>query len=554
MATLAPPKQHLAAACVDASDDLLLCVFAPLSLVERLRLATVSKRWLRLLLAHLRIPREHAWRAVSVVQRAGDSLRSLSLESLAETPDWESTLAGILRALPAGGGTNLSTCVIWEPTDTVLVDDIPFLSPGQAKQLRASCPRLDASTRLAFCAKHPAQALALLDALPGRHAVRLLPATAKPAPALQEQLSLLLRHPRLCALQIGEISDTLSSSRPTARAAAFVDAALAAVAEAVQRGGDGRCSLEHLCVVDGKGRPPQTGPALLGAAAAAGAFRAAPDAPGAGQQCSLRSLRLVGAHLRRDFVRSVLAASAGSLRHLSTNVDKAFFEPDGEDGGAGGAGGAAELEAVSALVELMGKLESLSVADWAAGLWAADHDSHDDDAPVLPWLTPLIASPDCRVRCLALAGGYVDSEPDDDYEADFPDGGCPAIPDQGSFLHALSENSSLHKLKIEGYGFTFHTTAMLAYGLAARSAPLLSLDLSLSMLTNDDGAPPSPPARPASPCGSLLSTAHTAVTISRLRSSLSQGAWLGSSRRRACGAPLVPPFRALPVRHSFKRD
>lgn len=175
---LAPTEKpcHAAAARIlEASNDILALVFASLSLVERLRLVTVSKRWLRLLLADLRFPREHVWRAPVVVKRAGSALRSLTLAGVGELFTRNCAIRELVRALSGCPGSQLSSVVTLEPTavgDDNYWENGPALSAEQAMQLVASCPHLDRRTRLCLRAEAgAAQAVAMLDALPGSHAV-----------------------------------------------------------------------------------------------------------------------------------------------------------------------------------------------------------------------------------------------------------------------------------------------------------------------------------------------------------------------------------------------
>lgn len=64
-----------AAARLEASDDILMATFDSFSLVERVRLATVSRRWQRLLCGELRFPAWLMWRMPAIVERAKDDLR-----------------------------------------------------------------------------------------------------------------------------------------------------------------------------------------------------------------------------------------------------------------------------------------------------------------------------------------------------------------------------------------------------------------------------------------------------------------------------------------------
>lgn len=150
-------QRHDPAACLEASDDMLARVLSPLGLDERLRLATVSKRWNRLLYSELRFPSWHAWRIPAVIRRVGSALRVLDISHVLADRDHiaKDRLPGLLSALGDGAGAELRTLNALSFTDNerTLWDyplrDLPFFTPEQAFQLRASCPLLDASTRLA---------------------------------------------------------------------------------------------------------------------------------------------------------------------------------------------------------------------------------------------------------------------------------------------------------------------------------------------------------------------------------------------------------------------
>lgn len=207
---LALPGHAGAAARLDASDDMLMRLFSPLALVERLRLATVSKRWRRLLQSELHFPTWHNWRAPAVARRAGSALRVLDISTFCICDNSSKLIEGLVAVLGGAAGTALHTLIAWDDAgESNPMWGPPSFSPEQALQLSASCPRLDSSTRVAMRVCGAEEAVRLLDALPGRHAVLLMaPAVASDATQLDAAtaepaaLDALLRHPRLCGLSV----------------------------------------------------------------------------------------------------------------------------------------------------------------------------------------------------------------------------------------------------------------------------------------------------------------------------------------------------------------
>jgi hypothetical protein len=127
---------------------------------------------------------------------------------------------------------------------------VALLSTAQAFQLAASCPRLEASTRLAVMASGAAEALALMRALPGRHAVQLkCPDSIASQVDESEALRALLRHPSLCGLDI-----CFEGEPPSIDVGVWCAAAYAAVVDALSPNGQCEgCTLEHLRIKDSLG-------------------------------------------------------------------------------------------------------------------------------------------------------------------------------------------------------------------------------------------------------------------------------------------------------------
>lgn len=462
-----------AAARLEASDDVLLVIFARLSVEERLRFACVSRRWQRLVQAELCFPRYLLWRATAIVRRAGHALRMLDVSS-GRGEDGQKLLDKILPALVDGAGAELRTLVAWvaqgdsEPTDPL--NGLPLLSSKEALRLLASCPHLDVSTRLSVRAEGAAQAVALLDALPGRHAVFLSPpaeppgASGAPFPpaddAEQAALRALLRHPRLCAL--GVSVPAWDESEPW-RADSWFDAhALPAIVDALGPQGqrDG-CSLEHLRVEEYPSDEMARTPAFPDAAAVAAAFSAArPPMP----ECSLRSFAVIHQTLP-SFVRGVLAASAGSLTALNANFSISLVDTDSVDG-------AATLAAV---------LRHVGPSLQALQMTMCDGEGQPDSAP-LCGLAPLLASPGCRLRSLrlcdvdltqlALADAW---QPAGDDFSEEPEGGSTTA--LQCLVEALADNRSLRALHLPRVKFLESQIAALATALASRAVPLDSVTL-----------------------------------------------------------------------------
>lgn len=452
-------QSSAAAARLEASDDALMCIFKPLSLIERLRLVLVSKRWLRLLLADVRVPRDHARRMPAIVRWVGTALRSLRLEELRGAPDSEFVLAEILKALlPEGVGEQLRTLIMWQPADA---DDLerPTCCPaGFAKLLGAACPRLDASTRMAVVAKSAAEAVEMLDAVPGRHHLRLLQSRGgeQSLEDLRQQLVALLRHPRLSAFTIIE----LNTFAPGADADDWFHAVVAAVGDAVQRRGADGCPLEHVYVGMNPFYEGRDGGELLNASTVAAAFEGAATG-------RLQSLQL-SYGISPENARSLLTASRGSLRHLSINAGHVLADASH--------GGAAALAAL--LGRVGGDLESLELKD---SIGVADDPDPSPLQSLSAGLAPLLSSADCRVRALALVGNNPAADP---FNVEPPD----AHPDSAPFFAAVAANRSLKRIGIASSALWPRGVERLAAALAARATPLQALVLTGEAL-GPSGAP-----------------------------------------------------------------
>lgn len=476
-------KHRAAAALVEASDHALLLVFSSFTLEQRLCFATVSRRWQQLLLSELRFPSWLIWRLPTVLQRAGSALRVLDVSVVrADNLEEPGALAELVQSLSGTAGAELRTLIVCDGTvgslSRFVAQRREVLSPKQALQLIASCPRLDASTRLAVYAAGASEAIALLNALPGRHAVELRP----PMASIDERdaLRTLLRHPRLAdlSLRLSERSDA-----PHGRA--WLDAALAAILDALSPQGQLEgCSLHRLWLNDERAgmNPPgavafpdaaAVAQALAGRAAAGGPTAAAPL-----QRCSLESFFYTGCGVPRAFVRGVLAATCGSLRrlHCGDALGDGRLVPDAAPAGPA---------ALTALLEHIGpSLETLSFTD-------------DGESSLLPGIAPLLASPACRLRSLSV--GQVDFDKLRALEEANSEAGAAAGADLAqaalapfrSILHALAANRSLRDLRFAGLVDLGAPAAMhLGAALAARACPLDSLHLPLSnpMVPNCEGA------------------------------------------------------------------
>lgn len=457
-----------AAVLVESSDDLLLKVMSIFELEERLRLTTVSKRWHRLLLADLRFPSWHIWRAPSLVRRVGSGVRVLDVSGIAdyclrfeqkENPPI--LLSALLRVLSGGAGAELRTLVSWAPADwndggndrgTERIAGLlaVSLTLDQAVQLRAACPHLDSSSRLAVRASGAAQAVALLDALPGRHDLLLSPPSPLPAPIPGDEaaaLAALVRHPRLSGLSLHR-----SESDDKALIGPWVDAALDSLVDALN--GPGGCVLEHLAVdvaaADARDdvAPPQTEPLPAPVAEAPGAAAAANGA------CGLRSFSLLDG-IRSRHLHGVLTASRGTLRHLHFEP----WHPDADED-------APLLDEVIRLISAS-PLESLAIAFRDQGA--------SSQAPAVLAIASLLAARDCRLRTVALGllniPGLALLSP-----ADSPaPGDEPASNPFSVLLNALSSNRSLRVIDASTMQWSDSHAALLGSALCVRAAPLDSL-------------------------------------------------------------------------------
>lgn len=429
---------------------LLACIFAPLSLVERLRLATVSKQWLRGLLADLRFPREHAWRASPIVRRAGDALRSLHVAPLHDVNDRERTLAGIVRALCGGAGAQLRSFVMWDPPQdaTRLEESAAFLSAPQALQLGAACPHLDASTRLALSAE-AAKAVAVLDAVPGRHAVSLVESDESDEAdddeshraaegAAQEAV---VRHPRLFAL----ILTCSYSTEPYC-----FGAALAALGEAM-RLGEPSTALEHLYVNDdGSGDTSYFDESETRRLSNDGEVAAAATA--SDRRSCLKSLSVIRTPPLYRTTHKVVGAGHTALQHLSIVVT---------DTPCGGMMSELLEPSSKAMETLALLIESYNYGDWPETGFVHD-------------IATFIASADCRLRTLILQGISLPEL------ATKPNRRTLQRPDpHATELHrlaaALAGNRSLTAFELWYFEWDDEDLAQIAAALAARALPLRRL-------------------------------------------------------------------------------
>lgn len=315
MSSAGPPSQFAAAATrVEGVDELLLSVFRPFTLIERLRLTLVSKRWQRLLLNELCVPPRHLGRAPMLIRRAA-GLRRLDITGFHQETGEHHDLQLVLRGLSGIVGAQLREFVMWNVDALAANDALSRLSPEAALELKTSCPHLDSGCRLLLHAHSAMQAVELLDALPGRHAVRI--AASTPLDAERAALQSLARHPRLAALDARSAPPTSAAGDEIAALSArwYADAVAAVKAALVS----GESSLELLLLV---GRPwiPTGEPAFASADDAEACFTQ--HAPAPVPMCALRSLEVVShggppdGGVNNSFLRSVLPIARGSLRLL----------------------------------------------------------------------------------------------------------------------------------------------------------------------------------------------------------------------------------------------
>lgn len=479
MAPVANATCCTAAAQVAAINDIMMQVFAHLGLAERLRLAAVCKEW-RSALSELRVPRELAWRTGSIVRAAGPSLRNLCLPQFWQAGCWKITSEDLVQALlRSGAGAELHSLVLWELPEQASSEEgsFSYLSSEHASSLISACPNLGPSTRIPFGISTAAAAISLLDALPGRHGVQLVPPVEPEyrfeseelvfelsgnSPAYLQQL---LRHPRMAAM---DLDNANYQSDERGYAEACMQKAYAAILDGLSFDGQaGGCSIQHLrtwnCDVSGWGEF-----ACFGSSAQAvhAAFDAAAAAePGGAPPCSLESLHVPDGMMDNAFLTAVLLAcghGGGQLRNLYIEeLSQVVQAPDEREGGWG--------SALPALLEricgMPPRLESLSIK--------TDRNLYEGSLD-LGVLTGILASDRCRLRSLVCGGACLDSLADV-YDLDSSDADAE---EAGSFFCALSANQSLRTLALPCCRPTGGCTRRLMSAIAQRAAPLEALDIS----------------------------------------------------------------------------
>lgn len=174
-----------ALAAAEASDDILLRVFEPLTLAQRLRLSTVSKRWHRLLLSKLPIPHSAAAHVSDLCARAGSNLRSLDIDEALRCVRLDDLMKVLCNT---DAGRQLQRLLMWwgSPEGVGLLRGVG-ITVAQALQLAAACPHLEElGTTCVIETDGGARAAAsALAVLPGRHVLVLTTPrlTAGPAAA-----------------------------------------------------------------------------------------------------------------------------------------------------------------------------------------------------------------------------------------------------------------------------------------------------------------------------------------------------------------------------------
>lgn len=463
-----------AAIRLEGIDALLLLVFAPLGLVERARLLTVSKRWQRLLLTELRAGETAPQHLLPLIVRAGSALRALDVSSTRYL-----FIDELLRALSGPAGSELRELVAFVPRGDV--GEQPkhrtcfILNPDMAERLRAACPRLDDSSRLYLIAPGAVAALAMLSDLPGRHFLQLMPPRI-PLPSWSPEESSALhavaRHQRVAAMTLFVSSYfRFAASDPRYVWAAAAEDAL------IDAFGTGECFVEHLDVktshglADGEQGPsPLTSAAVAAAVAAAAASAAAtaaaaaqlqPQAGGVGvggggggcrPQRGLLSFSTMEV-ARPSLLAGILARSRGSLRALRLG---ALFPP-------------LQPPALAAILSLFAAtgdedesppLRSLSV-----------HVAHLDAAAAAAF-AQLLSSPTSRLHTLQLLGD-AGAAPEDMPTAT-EDEAVDLTPWE-SFLHGLVRNASLTRVDLRSSTITPGGVMMLGAALSARATAIQEL-------------------------------------------------------------------------------
>lgn len=333
------------------------------------------------------------------------------------------------------------------------------------------------------------QAVLLLDALPGRHAVLLeAPAAThgtpgRPAPDELAGLSTLLRHPRLSGLGLRQFCAAIPDDDEPRRRDddPWFIAALSATVDALgARGQLEGCSIEHLWVDCGWScsfdqdvyrafaDTVQVEETFFGTAAVVE------------QQpvCSLRNFTLQGYRAHKQHIRGILAASRGCLRHLAIKNSSALVGRD-----------PALLCAV--LSHIGPSLETLSLDG---------SNYYDFDQTTLPAVAQLFSAPDCRLRTLRLGGALLEGDSaGGDSDADAAEaglmraGGTPLH----RFLSSLSRNLSLRRIDLAGFFWNPRGAALFGAALAARAAPLDAVKLTADYMHPGMGVCGPAGARPA---------------------------------------------------------
>lgn len=447
--------RQLAAVRLEASDDILLKIFSSLTLKEKLQLESTSKRWRRLLLSELRVPRAAAGSVRALCSRAASSLVSLDMSRAGE--DCETNLQRLVDVLSGEAGRNLRGLVMYHVCND-RVGHEPSLSLEQALQLAAACPRLEADkTRLRLSVVGAANAAAALAALPGLHSLVVTPPSEADfaSRAHDDDWDPVLTSNRLFAFTIaGPFSHECPQLNP------WFDAAFDGLLPLLQ---SGRCpNLEFLIIDDGAAAAPTQLPdaalgMLLGAAEARRQRGGAP-------LCRLRGFQAPMRGRHPAFTAAVIAAAAGQLRALDLRCGTSLA-------------GAAPLASIFTAV-------GDSLREFGVQRSDMNHAS----------LSPLgdqLAAPGCKLRELFVT----ENEAFDDAAALEQQALAPPgeLTPYERFLRALSGNASLRELTLAGCGGRAET-AMLAAALSVRAAPLEKLDIISQDTARGSGGETSNPA------------------------------------------------------------
>lgn len=270
MASTSRARQEAAASRLEASDDILMRIMRLLTTRQRIRVSSVSKRWLRLAVTELSFhDHDNVYCAIKHVKRAAPHLVKLDVSEARRDP------ASYVRALagPREGSCPLRQFISWSAGEGIGGRDSCWLFPEDSKLLRNACPLLDEATRLAtLCGDGGVDELMeLVDSIRGRHFLYLFSGGGSRESVIAA-LRCLPSHPRVAGFRLGldlKYRQTDNDAKLTA-----LPEGLAAEVKPLNTGLPGP-TVEHLQLrVDGTGHEVFTD-AHLAALASAAAERAA---------------------------------------------------------------------------------------------------------------------------------------------------------------------------------------------------------------------------------------------------------------------------------------